>query len=386
MTTRLLLTAAALMTVVAGPAVPAAGQEAGPVPTFTVTPATDLADGQVVTASGSGWSPHEGVGLSVCGADEAVCPVPTLWVEADGAGAFSTDVRIRVAYAADGGATDCRAEACSFVARQDSVEVGAAVSFAPDAPLVPPPVLTVSKADDLIYGEEIVVTGTGFFPHESVIVAQCFAGQSTLSVPWCGSIARTVDASGGFTETHRVDDRLYSPRSEHDCRGTPSSCPLTVGAATPPYRVRATATLGLRPEGEEAVTATPTTGLQTGQTVEVRATGLNANHEAAIGQCYVDEDGVEGACVDRIQPYAVGPDGTLTEDIVVRRTWHDEYYDRAVDCTVDHCHLLVAGDAVTLDVGPIDDVGGGTAVVIPLSFAGGATAATPTAMTPAFTG
>lgn len=384
---RLVFVCAVALGLVAGLMAPAAGEEADPPPTMTVTPSTGLVDGQVVTVAGTGWSPHDGVGVSLCGDDESACPVPTQWVDADGAGAFSTEVRARAAYASGQGATDCRDEPCAVQARQSPVEAALPVSFDSDAPLVPPPVLTVDKSDDLIYGDEIVVSGTGFFPDEEVIVAQCFAGVSGLPMPYCGTEVITADSSGSITELHRITDRLYRARSEHDCRGTPSSCPVTAASANPPYRVRATVDVGLRLEGRETAMAAPTRDLRTGQTVEVRASGLNANHVAYVGQCYVDEQGTDGACVDRIRPVLVGRDGSLTETVVVRRTWHDEYHDRTVDCTVDRCHLLVAGEAVTLGVGPVDDRGPSAVVRIGLSFAGAAaTPASPTAVTPAFAG
>jgi hypothetical protein len=118
------------------PAVPPAG------PTLTVSPATDLRDGQVVEARGAGFTPNERLKLAQCPAPSvafATCDLTAqVFVDADASGAFTLGFAVRVDIRAGGPDptdVDCDASpgACTITAGVDraaSEHAAAPLTFA----------------------------------------------------------------------------------------------------------------------------------------------------------------------------------------------------------------------------------------------------------------
>ncbi len=143
----------------------------------TAHPATGLVDGQRVNVRGSGFRPGDGVPAVQCGTtpdDNEICRhLGILPVLEDGTVDFPFTVRTRIVERVFGGAgastrfVDCRVAASSCrlmvrASRPGQRTVSVPLTFVPDGPLLPPPVLTVSQTVDVADGATVTVTGSGF--------------------------------------------------------------------------------------------------------------------------------------------------------------------------------------------------------------------------------
>src|SRR5919106_3054604 len=92
---------------------PAAVGRAGPAPMIAVTPAVDLVHGQVVTVTGSGFTPSASIGMAQCdaaGTDTPDCDLSNVvYATADAAGDWSTPFTISRAIENAYKAIDCGA-------------------------------------------------------------------------------------------------------------------------------------------------------------------------------------------------------------------------------------------------------------------------------------
>lgn len=157
------------------PAVPAK-----PRPTLMVTPSTDLMDAEIITVEGSGFAPFERLYLRQCGPDAADNCANHANDAAELDGTFQTE--FRVARLLSGGGhgllqTDCAFDACSIVVSRNSRSAAPApISFDPDSPTEPGPVVKVRPRKDLKDGAAVSVTitareGEQLMPYASVL--QC---------------------------------------------------------------------------------------------------------------------------------------------------------------------------------------------------------------------
>jgi hypothetical protein len=157
-----------------------------PEPTLTVTPATDLEDGQVVDVDGTDWRPGHDVDLLVCAAGS------TDGRDCDQLGRFSTVVD------QDGNLhrrfpipaivrpwqrpeIDCRVSACSVFALLDTTfrrYVEAPITLAPDGPVLHP-TLTITPNTGLQDGQRVVAEGTGLRPGGWLRLVHCLTGATT---------------------------------------------------------------------------------------------------------------------------------------------------------------------------------------------------------------
>lgn len=235
---RVLLAAVANLALVAGLTVPATGQEAAP--TLSVTPSTDLVDGQTVTVAGEGWWPDSHPILEECEVGTERCALQWVWVDVDGSGHFAVDRVARAAFTSRYGEVDCLVTTCAF--HIDFIaEVDAPIAFDPAAPRLPPPSITVTPSDGLTDGDVMSVDGTGFSPGDPVDFAECAPGAtylfddechelgngSDLAHSWNGSPGdrpseaygmRHVGADGAFHDRLWAYAKPYTGPPRRDCR------------------------------------------------------------------------------------------------------------------------------------------------------------------------
>src|SRR4051812_22398081 len=153
----------------------------------TVDPATNLADGQPVTVSGTGFAPNAGVGTAQCSRasttsrSTADCDLSTSRTgNADSQGNASFTLRVKRTITTSQETVDCAsaADAC-LVAMADlsdlTVSSGMVITFDPNAPPLPPPNVDVSPDSGLVDHQQVAVTASGFIPGEFVQIAQCAA-------------------------------------------------------------------------------------------------------------------------------------------------------------------------------------------------------------------
>ena len=166
---RVPLLAVVVLALVAGLTAPAAGQEVDRAPTLTVTPSSDLVDGQAVIVEGDGWWPESRPILEECEVGTGRCALQWVRVDVDASGHFAVERIARAAFTSDdnGGEVDCLVSTCAFHIDFIAV-VDAPIAFDPDAPLLPPPTITVTPDHDLVDGDVMVVEGTGFSEGDGV--------------------------------------------------------------------------------------------------------------------------------------------------------------------------------------------------------------------------
>ena len=239
-------------------AVPTSDSAAEPqstaVPSITVTPSTGLVSGQMVTVTGSGFTPSAQVALSDClsaKTTQGFCTgIPPYSAFADASGNFTYQYRVaRGAFdetVAPPVLVDCAAapETCSLFAY-----VGGAVpqvAFAPisfDASVPPPsPVVTVTPSGPVQDGQTLEVTGTGFAPNSDAFVGQCApeVRADFLSSPcvFLGGV-RPIDSQGNLTTSLTIEALFSFPwpvngQNFIDCSTAPGVCFVRVTSRAEP--------------------------------------------------------------------------------------------------------------------------------------------------------
>lgn len=182
----------------------AGGAQTEPGPTLTVTPDTELVDGQTVEVTGAAFTPGDEVFLVQCPAGTTGFDVATYCRlhatrTADDSGRFS----MFMAVTSEVGSVDCAASpgACTVAAvdiSPMSVVAAAPIAFADGQ--TTPPSISVAPSTGLDHGDVVTVTGADFPADTEVSVAQC---QSTrpLTAEWCAAepgFTATTDATGAF--------------------------------------------------------------------------------------------------------------------------------------------------------------------------------------------
>jgi hypothetical protein len=110
-------------------------------PALTVVPSAQLADGQIVTVTGSNFSPNQGIGMVECQAGAlgpAGCDLSTVqYGQTDGTGSFSSSYSVSRDISVNNADIDCALSPC-FLGAADlsdySVAAAAAIEFNPNIP------------------------------------------------------------------------------------------------------------------------------------------------------------------------------------------------------------------------------------------------------------
>ncbi len=177
-----------------------------PVPTVKAAPTTDLPYRATVTVTGSGFAPGEEIYAARCvealqfGSCSSSFTGPSV---ADADGNVSLTVSVKRITAGPTGPADCTDTdvLCSIqVNGERSYEqFSFPLTFDPNAPIPPPPVITVTPDTNLDYRQDVHITGTGFAPSGPVLVEQCALPSTPGDFATCsGSIQVTADAAGGI--------------------------------------------------------------------------------------------------------------------------------------------------------------------------------------------
>jgi acetyl esterase/lipase len=279
-------------------------------PALTIEPAGDLVDGQRVTIGGSGFPAEEFVYLAQCSADVvSIFDGPCRYAggEVDGNGDLTAQILVRAILGAGQGPeieVDCRApDACVVVAAVYDPVVGdyeevarTALPFDPDAPLAPPPTITVEPREGLVDGQNVDVSGEGVVD-DSVTILQCTADPAGWSDCDDESASFVPVPDGSFTEPHQVFAVVAAGSGELvDCRSAdPGACVLAVLGDDNNWGAVTTVPLGFDPDGPllppPTLTVTPAEDLVDGQQVQVEGRGFAVGFEGQwvqLHQCAPD--------------------------------------------------------------------------------------------------
>lgn len=354
-------------------------------PHVSVDPAGPLVDGQLLTVTSSGWDPSQEVRIVECDADRSLCPTRWERVDADATGSLAIEYRVR----GQGdiqreGDLDCRTEPCFLHLESAHNRVAVALIFDPGVPPLPSPTLQVTPDHDLVPGQRVHLEGAGFFPGQELVYGECNSA-TYLRPPDCYWGDITADAGGAISFDTTVAASIYAYHSAfHDCR--PDHCYFAVSTWYE-WHTLASAQVHLLPEGDEQLTVRPTAGLHDGDTVRIDATGLNRGLEVQVAQCVVANPQYPfGQCVSAPVTLPVDDAGELHTTMRLRDHLTAQYGDppEQFDCRVVECQVIVGGPGVRYHpdyYGRYYHWHGA-----PLTFAGVAPPATPTAVAPAFTG
>ena len=302
--TKTLATVVAVAALVLGLTAPNAGAVDDPV--VTVTPATDLVEGDVVHVAVSGSLPFSELFVGLCSAaapdpnrcDGTVGTARTT----DATGAQELDLAMEAVFQVstiDGSQEiDCRvAPGCQlllFTMRTDGsvAQLAAPLAFRPDGPLLPVPTLTTTPATGLVDGQRIQVTGEGFLPDSAVALKQCRVPTTTEADCEQPTVFASVAADGTVSTTFDLV-AIVRPLREpsFDCRTTACALVGTRGFLNNDPRRTASVALDFASDGPLApaptLTVEPATGLTTGQVVTVTGSGFRADTSFVLGECGV---------------------------------------------------------------------------------------------------
>ncbi|MCB1014538.1 MAG: hypothetical protein KDB10_05410 [Acidimicrobiales bacterium] len=335
---------------------------------ITVTPDTDLVDGQIVTVDGTGFGADgitgifacaKGLGLDGCDADRVLIFQPP-------GDAFSRELRVDPILDTTAGEIDCRSHAagCRLAANDHYSLAGAAVAgiaFDPSAPLEPPPTVAVDPANDLVDGQVVRVTGSGFRADELVLLGQC-ADDDTDLTACANQFSVAAAADGTIDEPFQVaaDLTYFDPGAapsvppaivDRDCRI--EGCDL-VAVALDGFDRAGRVPLSFDPDAplrpDMTITVTPDGGLVDGQVVEVAATGMTPRGPVDVVECSITSDLDGNGCeLDRAQHLVAGDDGSLGTTYAV-----NDRLDTAsgpVDCRTGGCILVAVDRSVPIAFG-----------------------------------
>jgi hypothetical protein len=103
-----------------------------------------------------------------------------------------------------------------------------ALGFDPDAPLAPPPTVTVTPAVDLVDGQTVTVSGIGYPVNRPALVEQCVTSGQFAGV--CTNFGRVtpVGTDGALRFDAQVKATVPFLIGGVDCTATPGACEIVV--------------------------------------------------------------------------------------------------------------------------------------------------------------
>lgn len=333
---------------------------AGAASTISVTPSTNLADGQVVHVSVSGFGTGVGVGMAQC-VDSfdyyANCSGFLYGGQVSATGTLELDVQVTpILQTQSLGQVDCRVppagHTCIIGVNTQPTVDGAAitpVTFDASAPLQPAPPITASPDTGLHDQDVVYVVGTGFTQYNPPTVMQCVAGATTSD--GCatdytnGFVILGPNAAGEFVAALRVRSAISTRFGNVVCASSPGACELQAVQYRQSGELRSSTPLSFAAGGPTpslpTLTATPNTGLVDEQVVRVTGSGFQVPPDyyyGCIDYCGLPIQGAAPAELKQPQK-SVAPYGSLvmmqcttTEPLVCSNLG---YSDVATDGTVD---------------------------------------------------
>jgi hypothetical protein len=176
---------------------------------ITVDPVAGLVDGQMVTVTGLHFEKNENVGVSLCPVGDGLCWTVSPELTADADGGFTVEVPVwRLLDNGPGQFVDCAAAAGTCVLSAASYSGSAAepvpLTFDAAGPMPIIPQTTATPADDLVDGQEVTVSGTGFLPGHGLLLQLCAIADD-------GTAERClIDDNTGFDFIDVADDGTWT--------------------------------------------------------------------------------------------------------------------------------------------------------------------------------
>ncbi|MGH9113417.1 MAG: neocarzinostatin apoprotein domain-containing protein, partial [Acidimicrobiales bacterium] len=238
------------------------------------------------------------------------------------------------------GVVDCRQPgSCVLATTQDyslSPERSAVapLAFDPDAePIVP--TLTVTPDADLVDGQTVSVTGSGFRPDHWVGLLLCSSDPSYENCQYTDGFAE-IGPDGTFTTELTAYALIATDAGDVDCRTSAEPCLLVAagGSLTSPRAGRAP--LHFAPDAPllppPTIEVEPSTGLPDAANVTVTGEGFTPHGSAFVDVCKAGGDDDFESCDPQAQVYATpDADGAFAVDLGVASSF--ETWDGGpIDC------------------------------------------------------
>jgi acetyl esterase/lipase len=340
---------------------PAGAQEPDPAPphiTVAVSPADGLVDDQTVTVTGTSTG-TEWVQVTQCAADGATSSACDSdfgsFTETAPDGTFSVELAVKMVIRTEAGQdVDCRqGSGCVVVAVGEGTDLGDAATaplvFAPGAEPRPAPTLAVAPAVDLVDGQRLAVTGSGFSPGY-LALHQCAPGPDTV----CRFIDDVEAAADGTLATSAVvSARVVSWSGEPvDCRSTLPRCELVVTPAGPQLSRAGRVELAFDPDGPlpppPAVTVDPTAGIVDPSPITVTGTDFTRGGPVTVALCRDDGPG-SWACEAETTVYtSADASGGFTATLDASSTFgYGDIANELIDCRQAPGCAVVGRDEAT---------------------------------------
>ena len=392
-----------------------------PPPSVTVTPHTDLVQGQSVTVTGANFAPSSFVGLSECLTDteyQPFCsPGGSSGVQTDATGAFTQQFSVRRGVLDFGSSYPPEVEDCAESPGYCSIIVfsfdgqdrrAQAIDFDPSVP-IPVPDTSVSPQFDIPDRGVVHVHSSGFAPGERVLVSQCVAGaptygyacarpsvRSTCSRPTatasstrrsaCSASSRRPTAGSSSSPPPRRTAPTRWGRASCGCSRstTRSRSPTSRSASIPPRWLRHRPSPSLR-------SAPSTTGSRSRSTAPGSPrTQCSGSRSAAALAANPSGDSCDSGDNGLYTQFSADSDGTFTRTVTLHTTV--ETTQDTLDCSAAGVCMLFAANradyAVERTSTPIEFAGvAGTEVRVEgisqtraLAFTGAGGGTAPTAL------
>lgn len=211
------------------------------------------------------------------------------------------------------------------------------------------PELTAGPSTDLVDGQEVTITGTGFGPRRTIDVYQCAADLVGLVDCDLGTKHQVTVAGDGSVSTrmpvHAVIDSWA--RRGVDCR-EPGTCVLATEISFQHVGAAVTVPISFTPDATEhlpTVTVSPGGGLIDRQSVTVEGEGFVRSERplVRIYQCApVPDLGAEICDVNPRQTAELDEEGHFTASLAVSTTLVRDGWDQRIDCrTAGACFLRI---------------------------------------------
>ncbi len=342
-------------------------------PTITVTPHTDLVQGQSVTVTGANFAPSSFVALTECLTDsnyQPFCSGGGSGVQTDSTGGFTQQFAVRRGVLDFGSSyppevEDCAESPgyCSIIAFSfDGQDRGAqAIDFDPSVP-IPVPDTTVSPQFDIPDRGLVHVHSSGFTAGERVLVSQCVAGAPSYGYSCSGTFGplNVLQADGnGVVDTSIRVHRVITPSdggvvivadAPTNCSDAVGTCVMRVQSIDDPL-VLSDVPLGVDPTTVAApptLTMTPAGPFDDGQQVVVHGAGFTPNAVLGLAQCSNAAKPGSESCDSGdggiFTPFSADADGTFTRTVTMHTKV--ETVQGTIDCSAaGSCVLLAANRA-----------------------------------------
>jgi hypothetical protein len=362
-----------------------------PRPVLQITPNTKLADHQIVTLTGHGFTPGSLPALgecfasehfSFCGLSGGLTPIdaqghlpPTFFGARRILGTLTIGTnagrtlgplqqRARTLAAHFGTALERQILSsttqlidCAKPAFRCFIEVASAadgaldkvLSFDPGRPPAPAPVVSAHPTTNLKHRQIIQVAGHGFVPGETVLAVECLPGAHPFGEGFgCGpfSLIGNASAQGTVAAPFGVQRQVLGNTGPVDC--AKATCQLRVfGSDDRTKAIPLQFDPGAPLPPPPSITVTPNRGLTDGQTVHVSGHSFTPSAAAFVGECATDGQPNPGIfdIIGCLEPTVAETDATGALSTPLTVSDNVPVFDGSVvDCTAGTNCVIVAED------------------------------------------